>query len=89
MAPSYPGGATGTKPENLRKTVTVLAEEIGPRDLYNNNKARLRRSEDYLTARFKAAGCRVEFQEYSASARISQSLRPGLMDFLTCAMATS
>ena len=68
LAPSYPGGATLTKPESLRKTVTVLAVEIGPRDLYNNNKARLRRSEDYIAARFKAAGCQVEFQEYTASA---------------------
>jgi len=68
MAPYYTGGATSTKPENLRRTVTALAVEIGPRDLYNNNKARLRRAEDYLTARFKAAGCRVEFQEYMSSA---------------------
>lgn len=67
LAPSYPGGATLTKPEDLRKTVTVLAEEIGPRDLYNNNEARLRLSEDYIEARFKAAGCRLEYQEYTAS----------------------
>lgn len=68
LAPVYPGGPTLTRPEKLRASVTALAVEIGPRDLYNNNKARLRRTEDYLTARFKAAGCRVEYQEYMSSA---------------------
>ncbi len=68
LAPAYPVGPTLTRPEKLRASVTALAVEIGPRDLYNNNKARLRRTEDYLTARFKAAGCRVEYQEYMSSA---------------------
>ncbi|MDO8804146.1 MAG: M28 family peptidase [Elusimicrobiota bacterium] len=65
-APAYPGGTTRTEPEKLKATVTALAVGIGPRDLYNNNRARLRKAEDYLTARLKAAGCRVEYQEYSA-----------------------
>ena len=66
LAPSYPGGSTLTRPENLRETVTALAAGIGPRDLFNNNKASLRKSEDYITARFKAAGCAVDYQEYYA-----------------------
>ena len=65
-APSYPGGPTRTEPEKLKATVTALAVGIGPRDLYNNNRAKLRKAEDYVTARLKAAGCKVEFQEYSA-----------------------
>lgn len=67
LAPSYPGGSTATKPEALKMTVAVLAGEIGPRDLYNNNKAKLRRAEAYVSARLKAAGCAVENQEYYAS----------------------
>lgn len=66
LAPSYPGGPTLTRPERLLATVTDLAAGIGPRDLYNNNRAGLRRSEDYISARFRAAGCAVEYQEYSA-----------------------
>lgn len=67
LAPAYPGGPTLTRPEKLRETVTALAAEIGPRDLYNNNLRNLRRTEEYLAARLKAAGCKVEFQEYMAS----------------------
>ena len=64
LAPAWPGGVTITRPERLRETVTVLAGEIGPRDLFNNNKARLRRTEEYITARLRSAGYKVEFQEY-------------------------
>lgn len=67
LAPAYPGGPTATSPEKLKATVTTLAVDIGPRDLYNNNRARLRKAENYLSARLKAAGCKVEFQEYSSS----------------------
>jgi len=67
LAPSYPGGPTLTGQAGLRAAVTALSVEIGPRDLYNNNLPRLRRAEEYITARFKAAGCAVEVQEYVAS----------------------
>ncbi|MDP2865532.1 MAG: M28 family peptidase, partial [Elusimicrobiota bacterium] len=67
LAPAYPGGPTLTRPEKLRETVTALAVGIGPRDLYNNNRARLRKAEDYISARMKAAGCRMEYQEYPSS----------------------
>ena len=67
LAPSYPGGLTHTRPERLRETVSALAVGIGPRDLFNNNRARLRRSEAYISARFRAAGCALEYQEYSAA----------------------
>lgn len=67
LAPVYPGGKTLTRPENLRATVTALALDIGPRDLFNNNKARLRRSGDYITARLKGAGYKAEYQEYLAA----------------------
>lgn len=65
-APSYPGGPTRTEPEKLKATVTALAVGIGLRDLYNNGRPGLRKAEDYVAARLKAAGCGVEFQEYSA-----------------------
>lgn len=67
LAPSYPGGETATSPEALRETVTELAVNIGPRDLFRNNRPRLRMAEKYLTERFRAAGCAVEFQEYLAA----------------------
>lgn len=67
FADAYPGGPTATSQESLRAAVTTLAVDIGPRDLYNNNRARLRRAEEYITARFKAAGCAVEYQDYYAS----------------------
>lgn len=67
LAPAYPGGPTLTRPEKLRATVTALAVEIGPRDLFKNNIAKLRKAEDYIAARLKAAGCKVEFQEYASS----------------------
>jgi len=66
LAPVYPGGPTLTRPDKLRATVTALSVGIGPRDLYNNNRAKLRKAEDYLTARFKAAGYKAEYQEYTA-----------------------
>ncbi len=64
---TYPGGPTLTDAAGLKAAVTELAVNIGPRDLYNNNKARLRLAKEYITARFKAAGCEVEYQEYPAS----------------------
>jgi Zn-dependent M28 family amino/carboxypeptidase len=65
LAPAYSGRNGGpTSPEKLKRAVTVLAAEIGPRDLFNNNKARLRKAEDYISGRLKAAGYKVEFQEY-------------------------
>ncbi len=67
MSPAYTGGPTRTRPEKLSATVTALAVEIGPRDLYNNNRARLRRTEAYITARLRKAGYKVEFQEYLSS----------------------
>ncbi|MDD2805877.1 MAG: M28 family peptidase [Elusimicrobiales bacterium] len=67
FAPAYTGGPTLTGQAELKAAVTTLSVDIGPRDLYNNNLPRLRRAEDYITARFKAAGCAVEVQEYLAS----------------------
>jgi hypothetical protein len=67
MAASYPGGPTQTSQDKLRAAVTTLAVDIGPRDLYNNNLPRLRKAEAYIEARFKAAGCEVQRQEYVAS----------------------
>ena len=66
-SPAYHGGRTATSAEELKRTVTDLAVNIGPRDLYNNNKTRLRRAEEYLRTRFRAAGCELEEQEYYAS----------------------
>ncbi len=40
--------------------------DIGPRDIYNNNRAGLRKTETHISGRFKAAGCKVEYQEYTA-----------------------
>lgn len=76
----YPGGPTLTDEAGLKAAVTELAVNIGPRDLYINNEPRLRRAEDYITARFKAAGCAVEYQEYMASGvkvRNITCLKPG------------
>lgn len=81
LAPAYPGGATGTDPAKLKETVTELAVNIGPRDLFANNKARLRKSEDYVAARLKAAGCSLEFQDYSASGVMVKNIictKPGI-----------
>ena len=81
LAPAYPGGPTLTNPEKLRAAVTALAVEIGPRDLFNNNIAGLRKAEDYITARLKAAGCKVEFQEYPSSGTKVKNIicvKPGL-----------
>ena len=74
LAPAYPGGPTRTDPEKLRATVTALAVGIGPRDLYNNNRAKLRKAEDYIAARLKAAGCKVEYQEYPASGTTAKNI---------------
>ena len=63
LAPAYPGGPTRTRPEALRATVTALASGIGPRDLFNN-KANLLKAEGYIISRLRAAGYKVEFQEY-------------------------
>jgi len=81
LSPAYPGGTLLTEPEKLRATVAALAVEIGPRDLYNNNRARLRKAEDYITARLKAAGYKAEYQEYSAGGVKVKNIiavRPGL-----------
>ncbi|OGR44585.1 MAG: hypothetical protein A2X35_00385 [Elusimicrobia bacterium GWA2_61_42] len=81
LAPAYSGRKAGlTDAAKLKKTVTVLAEEIGPRDLFNNNKARLRLAEDYITLRLRAAGYKVEFQEYySAGVKVKNIIasKPG------------
>jgi len=81
MAPAFQGGKTVTRPERLKDTVTALAVTIGPRDLFNNNKARLRLSETYITGRLRAAGYKVEFQEYlSAGVKVRNiiAVKPGL-----------
>lgn len=82
LAPHYAGRPVrDASPENLKAAVTALASEIGPRDLFNNNKARLRRAEDYILRRFKAAGCKVESQEYLAAGVKVRNLicsKPGL-----------
>ena len=81
LAPAYPGGPTQTNPGKLRATVTALAVGIGPRDLYNNNIAKLRKAEDYIAARLKAAGCKVEYQEYPSSGTKVKNIicvKPGL-----------
>lgn len=68
LAPRYHGRSAGkTSDEKLRAAVTALASDIGPRDLFNNNKARLRRSETYVAGRLRAAGYKVRFQEYMAA----------------------
>lgn len=67
FAPAYPGGATLTSPGKLEEDVAMLSVSIGPRDLYNNNRDRLRAAEVYIAARLRAAGCRVEFQDYPVS----------------------
>jgi Zn-dependent M28 family amino/carboxypeptidase len=67
MASAYPGGPLQTRPESLSAAVTALAVGIGPRDLFNNNIANLRRTETYITARLKKAGYKVEYQEYLSS----------------------
>lgn len=80
MAPAYPGGQRLTRPEKLRATVTALAVEIGPRDLFKNNKTRLRKAEDYISARLKAAGYKAEYQEYAAAGvkvRNISAIKPG------------
>lgn len=65
MAPVYPGrAAAGTSPEKLKAAVTALASGIGPRDLFNNNRGNLRKTEAYITSRLRAAGYKTEYQEY-------------------------
>ncbi|OIO03810.1 MAG: aminopeptidase [Elusimicrobia bacterium CG_4_10_14_0_2_um_filter_56_8] len=80
-APAYPGGPTATRPEKLRGAVITLAADIGPRDLYNNNIASLRKAETYISARLKASGCKVEYQEYmSSGVKVKNiiGIKPGL-----------
>lgn len=81
MAPSYPAGhVTAASPESLRKAVTYLAADIGPRDVFNNNRARLRRAEAYIAGRLRAAGYKVEFQEYPSAGTEARNIlasRPG------------
>ena len=81
LAPSYPAGhITATSPEDLRRTVTHLAVEIGARDVFRNNRPRLRRAEDYIAGRLRAAGYRVEFQEYPSAGTVARNIiasKPG------------
>ena len=81
LAPSYPAGhATATSPEDLRRTVTHLAVEIGARDVFRNNRPRLRRTEDYISGRLRAAGYKVEVQEYPSAGTFARNIiasKPG------------
>lgn len=64
----------------LEKHVTVLAAAIGPRDLYNNNSARLKKAEAYIAGEFRALGYAVEIQEYAVAgttARNITAVKPG------------
>lgn len=68
LSPHYSGRhPRGASPEQLRAAVTALASEIGPRDLFNNNRSKLRLAEDYILRRFKSSGCEVEQHEYHAA----------------------
>jgi Zn-dependent M28 family amino/carboxypeptidase len=81
MAPSLPSGhVPATPPAALERTVTDLAVAIGPRDVFRNNLDKLRRAEDYLTRRLRAAGYKVEFQEYPANGTVARNIiatKPG------------
>ncbi len=67
LAAAYPGGRPRTSPERLMTTVTALAADIGPRDLFNNNKIRLDKAADYISGRLRVCGYKVEYQEYPAA----------------------
>jgi len=81
LAPHYSGRPSpGASPEKLRAAVTVLSHEIGPRDLFNNNRANLRMAENYILRRFRNSGCEVELQEYMSAGvpvRNIVCVRPG------------
>ncbi|MHB0995708.1 MAG: M28 family peptidase [Elusimicrobiales bacterium] len=82
LAPSYPAGhAPASSPEKLKKTVTDLASDIGPRDVFRNNLDKLRRAEVYIAGRLAAAGYKVEFQEFPAAGTVARNIiasKPGL-----------
>ena len=61
---SYQGGGSAEIAVDLKAHVTMLAGKIGPRDLFLNNAANLKATEQYITAMFKSYGYKVELQEY-------------------------
>ncbi len=67
---SYPGGtgAAGTQNEaRLKAHVVKLAGEIGSRDLFPGNNAKLLASLNYISAELKSYGYKVEYQEFPSS----------------------
>jgi len=71
---SYRGGAPEEITQDLKTHVTKLAGEIGPRDLFCNNAASLKATEDYITSRLKSYGYKVEFQDYPLAGKTARNI---------------
>jgi Zn-dependent M28 family amino/carboxypeptidase len=67
-SPSYAGGASRTRSElALKAHVSKLAGEIGFRDVFVNNRHKLKAATDYISSELKSYGYKVEYQEYPTS----------------------
>jgi Zn-dependent M28 family amino/carboxypeptidase len=81
---SFPGqpAAAGKQSEiRLKSHVVKLAGEIGSRDLFPVNNAKLRASVDYISSELKSYGYKVEYQEFRSSGtnvRNIIAVKPGL-----------
>lgn len=71
---SYQGGAPEGIAADLKAHVTRLSGEIGQRDLYRNNAASLKATEDYISSRLKSYGYAVEIQTYPVAGTVSRNI---------------
>jgi len=60
--------------DELEKHVVKLAGEIGMRDIYRNNSPRLKAAEEYIVAKLKGYGYKVEFQDYPVSGTMARNI---------------
>lgn len=58
----------------LKAHVVKLAGEIGPRDVFKNNSANLRKAKEYIAAQFKSYGYEVEYQDYPVAGTIASNI---------------